>query len=143
MRSLVHKAYEQIETTGRVKLFKSYNAAYADGEQKRDFLYIKDAVNMTLHLAETKTANGLFNIGSGEANTWNTLVSNIFKALGKPTNIEYIEMPESLQAKYQYYTCADISKIRSTGYDAPMTSLADAIKEYVQDYIAPSKHLGS
>lgn len=143
MRSLVHKAYKQIEETGQVKLFKSHNPDYADGEQKRDFLYIKDAINMTLHLADTKTANGLFNIGSGEANTWNTLVDGIFKALGKPTNIEYIDMPESLRDKYQYYTCADIAKIRSTGYEAPMTPLEGAVKEYVQDYIAPGKHFGS
>ena len=141
MRSLVHKACGQIQETGSVSLFKSHHPDYKDGEQKRDFLYIKDAVKMTLHLSETKH-RGLFNIGSGEANTWNDLVHAIFKALDKPAKINYIDMPEQLREKYQYYTCADISKLRQAGFKDTVTPLEDAVSDYVQNYIIPGKHLG-
>jgi ADP-L-glycero-D-manno-heptose 6-epimerase len=141
MRSLVNKAYAQVVETGQIKLFKSYRPEYKDGEQMRDFLYVKDAVNMTLHLA-TGTASGLFNIGSGQAHTWVQLASAVFGALGKPVNIEFIDMPEEIRNKYQYSTRAEIGKLRATGYDAPMTSLNDAVAEYVTQYLATDKRLG-
>lgn len=142
MRSLVAKSYEQIQSTGEIGLFKSYHPDYTDGNQMRDFLYVKDAVAMTLHLGETPTANGLFNLGSGQANTWNTLATAIFEALDLEPNIRYIDMPEQLKGKYQYYTCADTGKLRATGYDADGYTLQDAVKDYVQNYLVASKHLG-
>ncbi|MGC4073056.1 MAG: ADP-glyceromanno-heptose 6-epimerase [Nibricoccus sp.] len=143
MRSLVNKAYQQILVTGRVQLFKSHKPEYKDGEQMRDFLYVKDAVEMTLHFAEKATGSGgLYNLGSGEANTWLTLARAIFSALGRDPSIEFIDMPEVLRGKYQYYTRADISKIRSTGYARPMTPLVEAVRDYVQGYLATGKKLG-
>lgn len=143
MRSLVNKAFQQIHDTGRVQLFKSYKPEYKDGEQMRDFLYVKDAIEMTLHFAEKATeAGGLYNLGSGEANTWLTLTRAIFSALGREPRIEFIEMPETLRGKYQYYTKADISKLRDTGYDRPLTPLPEAVRDYVQNYMVTGKKLG-
>ncbi len=142
MRSLVHKAFEQIRDTGRAGLFKSYRPDYPDGEQLRDFLYVKNAVEMTLHLAEKSGAAGIFNIGSGEANTWISLVSAIFAAMEKPVEIDFIEMPQRLRSKYQYFTRADISKLRSSGYEKQVTPLAEAVADCVKNYLAPGKRLG-
>ncbi len=142
IRSLVHKAFEQIRSSGRVGLFKSYHPDYRDGEQMRDFLYVKDAVAMTLHLAEKSGAAGIFNIGSGEANTWISLVSAIFTALEKPEEIDFIDMPESLRSKYQYFTRADISKLQKAGYEKQVTPLAEAVADCVRNYLVPGKRLG-
>ena len=142
MRSLVHKACGQILATGKVQLFKSHRPDYKDGEQMRDFLYVKDAIRMTLHLAETPSAGGLFNLGSGKAHTWVELATAIFTALGKAPNIEFIDMPEHLQSKYQYYTCADIAKLRASGFTQEITALTEAVRDYVQGYLVPDKRLG-
>lgn len=142
MRSLVHKACGQILATGKVQLFKSHRPDYKDGEQMRDFLYVKDAIRMTLHLAETEGAGGLFNLGSGKAHTWVELATAIFTALGKEPNIEFIDMPEHLQSKYQYYTCADIAKLRASGFESDITPLTEAVRDYVQGYLVPDKRLG-
>jgi len=142
MRSLVNKAYQQILETGKVRLFKSYKPEFKDGEQMRDFLYVKDAVEMTIHFAETTSAGGLYNLGSGEANTWLTLSRAIFTALGREPQIEFIEMPEILRGKYQYFTKADIAKLRETGYAKPLTPMPEAVRDYVQGYMVPGKKLG-
>ena len=143
MRSLVNKAYQQILTAGRVQLFKSHKPEFKDGEQMRDFLYVKDAVEMTLHFAEkASTAGGLYNLGSGEANTWLTLTRAIFAALGREPKIDFIDMPEVLRGKYQYFTKADVAKLRATGYTRPMTPLAESVRDYVQGYLVPAKKLG-
>lgn len=144
MRSLVNKAYQQILGTGRVQLFRSHHPDYRDGEQKRDFLYVKDAVAMTLHFAEGPglEAGGLFNLGSGEANTWLTLTRAIFGALNRPAAIDFIDMPEVLRGKYQYFTQADISKLRGSGYLSPVTPLAEAVRDYVQNHLVPGRKLG-
>jgi ADP-L-glycero-D-manno-heptose 6-epimerase len=142
MRSLVHKACGQILATGKVQLFKSHRPDFKDGEQMRDFLYVKDAIRMTLHLAETPSAGGLFNLGSGKAHTWIELATAIFTALGKEPNIEFIDMPEHLQSKYQYYTCAEISKLRVSGFSTEITPLTEAVRDYVQGYLVPDKRLG-
>ncbi len=142
MRSLVCKAYEQIVETGKIKLFKSYKAEYRDGEQMRDFVYVRDAVAMTLHLADNKNAGGLYNVGSGVARTWIDLGSAIFRALGRDPVIEFIDLPESIRDQYQYYTCADIAKVRGTGYDAPTTTLEDAVHDYVSRYLLSGNRLG-
>ena len=142
MRSLVCKAYDQIVSTGRIRLFKSAKPDYADGAQMRDFVYVKDAVAMTLHLAETLSAAGLYNIGAGVARTWLDLAHALFAALGMAPEIDFIEMPESIKDQYQYYTCADISKLRSTGYKAAPTSLEDAIRDYAVNYLRLGRRLG-
>jgi ADP-L-glycero-D-manno-heptose 6-epimerase len=143
MRSLVHKAYQQILATGKVGLFKSYHPEFKDGEQKRDFLYVKDAVEMTLHFARKgKTAGGLYNLGSGHASTWIELATAIFSALNRKPKIEFIDMPDVLRDKYQYFTQADITKLRANGYAKPVTPLAEAVRDYVQNYLVPGKKLG-
>ena len=143
MRSVVSKANLQVRESGKISLFKSYDPKYRDGRQMRDFLYVKDAVEMTLHFAEKgSTAGGLFNLGSGEANTWLTLAEAIFAALGRQPAIEFIDMPDGLRAKYQYYTKADISKLRASGYERPITPLAEAVADYVRNYLVPDKRLG-
>ncbi len=138
MRSVVCRAYEQIRDTGKVGLFKSYRSEYADGEQKRDFIYVKDAVKMVMFLLENR-CHGIYNIGSGRAETWNSLAAAVFKALDKPVNIEYIEMPEHLRGKYQYYTCADIAKIRNAGYTDIVTPLEDTVADYIRNCILTAK----
>jgi ADP-L-glycero-D-manno-heptose 6-epimerase len=121
MRSLVHKSFGQVQTEGVIRLFKSYRSDFRDGEQKRDFLYVKDAVAMTLHLAATPKAGGLFNIGSGAARTWLDLARAVFTALNRKPNIQFIEMPEAIRDKYQYFTEANLSRLRAAGYTAPVT----------------------
>ena len=141
MRSVVHKAYHQILDTGSVKLFKSYRPEFADGCQRRDFLYVKDAVRMTIFLAENTRAGGLYNVGTGTSRTWLDLATAIFAALGKPVKIEFVDMPERLKGKYQYFTQAEIAKIRSLGYTDEMTSLEDAVEDYVLNYLVPGGKL--
>ena len=142
MRSVVHKAYGQILQTGKVQLFKSHRPDFKDGEQMRDFLYVKDAIRMTLHLASHPLVGGLYNLGSGQAHTWVQLAQAIFAALGRAPNIEFVEMPEHLKFKYQYYTCADIAKLIQSGYQQPLYPLAEAVRDYVQGYLVGDKRLG-
>ena len=142
MRSMVNKSFEQVRNGEPLLLFKSHRPDYKDGEQKRDFLYVKDAVAMTLFLAATPSANGIFNIGSGQAHSWNELARALFAALGLPSRIEYIEMPEAIRAQYQYFTQADISKLRAAGYHRPITPLDEAVRDYVVNYLLPGKSLG-
>jgi ADP-L-glycero-D-manno-heptose 6-epimerase len=136
MRSVVSKSYEQIRESGTVKLFKSYRPEYKDGEQMRDFIYVKDAVDVTLHFAlqDPAAPGGLFNCGTGKARTWVDLVTAVFGAMGLPPKIEFIEIPQQLQGKYQYFTQANDAKLRAAGYETPLTSLEDGIREYVQGY---------
>jgi ADP-L-glycero-D-manno-heptose 6-epimerase len=141
MRSVVNKAFEQINETGKLKLFKSASADYADGEFGRDFVYVKDAVDMTLHFMENDTG-GLFNVGSGRMNTWNALAVAIFAALGRPKNVEFIEMPQHLRDRYQYHTQADLTRIRDAGYTAEIAPLQEAVADYVRNYLVPGRCLG-
>ena len=141
MRSLVNKAYEQVLESAKIHLFKSYQPKFKDGEQQRDFLYVKDAVDMTIHLAVTRGANGLFNLGSGEARTWIDLANAVFAALSLPTQIEFIDMPEAIRDKYQYFTQANIEKLKATGYQGPKFTLEQAVADYVQNYLVPHRHL--
>jgi ADP-L-glycero-D-manno-heptose 6-epimerase len=141
MRSLVRKAFEQVQQTGKIQLFKSYRPEYAHGEQRRDFLYVKDAVEMTLSLAVNPSARGLFNLGSGQARTWNELASAVFSALKRPPRVEFIEMPETLRGKYQYFTEANIEKLLATGYKGPKFSLEEGVADYVQNYLLAERPL--
>jgi ADP-L-glycero-D-manno-heptose 6-epimerase len=135
MRSFVLKAFEQINTTGKVCLFKSHRPDYRDGEQKRDFLYVKDAVDMTLFFYDNPDAAGIFNLGAGVARSWNDLAKAVFAAMGKKPNIEYIDMPDSVRNQYQYFTEADITKLRDIGYEKQITSLEESVRDYVQNYL--------
>lgn len=136
MRSLVLKAYYQIRDEGRLKLFKSYRPDYKDGEQKRDFLYVEDAAKMTVYLAlDNVNAKGLFNAGSGEANTWLELADAIFSGMGKEPKIEFVDMPEYIKDRYQYYTCAPMKKLFDSGYKEPLTPLKEAVHDYVKNYL--------
>ena len=142
MRSVVCRAYEQITTTGKLQLFRSYRPEYADGEQLRDFLYIKDAVKMVLFLLNHQNGYGIFNIGSGRAESWNLLAEGAFEALGCEPNIEYIPMPEHIRDRYQYYTKAEMGKLHALGYTTVARPLKEAIKDYICNYRIPDKFLG-
>ncbi|PXF53488.1 MAG: ADP-glyceromanno-heptose 6-epimerase [Deltaproteobacteria bacterium] len=143
MRSLINKAYPLVRDEGKIRLFKSYRDEYKDGEQLRDFIYVKDAVDMTLFFLDNPRINGIFNIGSGAARSWNEVAASLFQAVGRPLNIEYIPMPDELKEKYQYYTCADMAKLRSAGCSHTCMDLDAAVKEYVQGYLDSNKHLSS
>ena len=127
---------------GSVKLFASDRPEYPDGGQQRDFVYVKDAVAMTTWFAEHPEANGIFNVGSGEAKDWNRLITAIFRALELEPAIEYIPMPDHLKGKYQYHTEATMTKLAAAGYDRPQTLLEDAVADYVRNHLVPEKHLG-
>lgn len=135
MRSVINKSYTQILKEGKVQLFKSYVPEYADGEQMRDFLYVKDAVNVTLHFLEDRHTGGLFNCGTGEARTWKSLAQAVFHAMERKPQIEFIEMPETLRGKYQYFTEAKMDKLRAAGYTAPFATLEEGVKSYVDEYL--------
>jgi ADP-L-glycero-D-manno-heptose 6-epimerase len=136
MRSVVHKSFHQINSVGEVSLFKSYKTGYADGEQKRDFIYVKDAVDVTLHFAADRRRSGLFNCGTGTARTWKDLATAVFAAMNRKPNIKMIEMPDALQGKYQYFTQADTTKLRAAGYSKSFCSLEEGVRDYVQTYLA-------
>jgi ADP-L-glycero-D-manno-heptose 6-epimerase len=136
------KAYEQICATGRLKLFKSYRPEYADGEQLRDFIYVKDAAAMTVHFLQNKGVGGIFNVGGGTTVSWNRLAGAVFSAMDKPVNIEYIDMPESIRSTYQYLTCAETSKIHAAGYSEPVTPVEEAVADYIRNYLVTGKRLG-
>ena len=143
MRSVVHKAFEQIRDTGKVRLFKSLNPKYKDGKQLRDFIYIKDAVDITLFFLDKPNINGLFNLGTGRARTWNDLVTAIFNSLNKQINIEYIDLPEHLREKYQYFTEAKMDNIKKAGYNISIKGLEDGVADYVKNYLLGNQFLGS
>lgn len=139
MRSVVIKAYEQAVESGAVRLFRSYRPDFADGEQVRDFLWIGDAVAMTLFFLDHPEANGIFNVGAGVERTWNDLARAVFDALGRPVRITYIEMPEEIRERYQYRTRASIERIRAAGCAAPITPLEEGVRRYVRDFLLPGR----
>jgi len=142
MRSKVLKAYEEIKKTGKIKLFKSYHPDYRDGEQKRDFIYIKDVVEIVMFLYKSPNAHGIYNVGTGKAHTWLELANAVFSALNMEPNIEFIDMPEWLKPRYQYFTEANISKLRRLGYPGQFYTFEAAVREYIKDYVEKGKHLG-
>ena len=131
MRSVIAKAYERVVAEGRMMLFKSYRDEYADGAQMRDFIYVKDVVDVVGFFLDKPDVNGIYNVGTGHARTWNDVARALFTAAGKAVNIEYIPMPEILRGKYQYFTEADMSRLRKAGYTKPFMSLEDSVKDYV------------
>lgn len=137
MSSVVYKAYGQIGENGFLKLFKSHRPEFADGEQKRDFVYIKDCTDVILQLIQKPRINGIFNLGSGGARSWNDLAGAVFAAMGRETKIEYIDMPSSLIGSYQYFTEANMTRLAAAGIELKKTSLEDGVKDYVQNYMMP------
>ncbi|MHB8906967.1 MAG: ADP-glyceromanno-heptose 6-epimerase [Melioribacteraceae bacterium] len=142
MRSVVHKAFEQVRDTGKVQLFKSYKPEFKDGEQRRDFVYVKDAVDMTLHFLEHTDKNGIYNVGTGQAQSWVELVTALFDAVGKPVNIEFVDMPEVIRGKYQYFTEANLKKIRTAGYDKHIMNVREGVMDYVKNYLLKEIYFG-
>lgn len=145
MRSMANKAYNQISEAGKIKLFKSYNPEYKDGGQYRDFVYIKDAVDMTIFFDPSNEVgskqNGIYNIGSGEAHTWLDLSDAIFKSLNKKPNIEFIDMPENIKEQYQYYSKANLDKLRNAGYKNEVCKLEDSVNDYITNYLSKNEYL--
>jgi len=135
MRSVVAKAYEQIKKDGVIHLFKSYKPDYQDGQQERDFLYVKDAVDVVYEFMTQRKYKGLYNLGAGVARPWNDLAKAIFAALGKPPRIEYIDMPDTLRPKYQYHTQADMRWRQAIKTAKPFASLEDSVRDYVQNHL--------
>jgi ADP-L-glycero-D-manno-heptose 6-epimerase len=131
MCSVVGKAYQRVAGEGKISLFKSYRKDYKNGEQKRDFIYVKDAVDIVLYFLGRREINGIFNVGTGKASAWNDLAKDLFAAVGKQPKIEYIEMPADLEKRYQYFTQANITKLIKNGYAKPFTPLKEAVADYV------------
>lgn len=132
MRSVALKSYYQIKEQGFVSLFKSYRKDFKDGEQKRDFFYVRDAARVMHWLLQNPSVAGIFNLGSGTARTWNDLVSNVFSSMKVKEDIRYIDMPENLKSQYQYFTEAPIQKLIKAGFTEPMTSLEDGVRDYIE-----------
>ncbi|NCA68205.1 MAG: ADP-glyceromanno-heptose 6-epimerase [Clostridia bacterium] len=140
MRSMINKGYYQIKETGRLKLFKSYKPEYADGGQMRDFVYVKDVVDIMWFFLSNPGKRGIYNVGTGRAYTWNELARALFKALGKEPVIEYIDMPQNIKQQYQYFTKAVIAKLRSAGCDHSFMDMDKAVKDYA-GYLGSGKYL--
>ncbi|MFN7012727.1 MAG: ADP-glyceromanno-heptose 6-epimerase [Bacteroidia bacterium] len=140
MASVIFHAFNQIMEKGQVKLFRSHNPNYKDGEQLRDFVYVRDVADVCLFLMKEKPASGIYNLGSGKARTFLDLAKNTFYALGKEPNIEFIDTPIDIRDKYQYFTEADMRKLINAGYNKAFTSLEEGVNDYVQNYLLPKKY---
>jgi ADP-L-glycero-D-manno-heptose 6-epimerase len=140
MASVIFHAYNQINAVGEVKLFRSHRSNYKDGEQKRDFVYVKDVVDVCYFLMHHRRDSGLYNLGSGKARTFLDLVNNIFYALDKEPKINFIDTPLDIRNKYQYFTEANMEKIRKIGFDQPFQTLEQGVRDYVKNYLVPKKY---
>jgi ADP-L-glycero-D-manno-heptose 6-epimerase len=147
MASVIFHAFNQIKSDGVVKLFKSHRPDFKDGEQLRDFIYVKDLVAVIDWLMQAmlsnewvSSKNGLYNLGTGKARSFYDLAANTFIAQGLKPNIEFVDMPEDIRDKYQYFTEANMSKLRAAGYDKPFSSLEEGVADYVKKYLLPSKN---
>lgn len=141
MASVIFHTVNQIQKTGKMNLFRSHNPDYADGEQMRDFVYVKDVVDVCLFLMHHRRNSGIYNLGSGKARTFLDLVNNTFRALGLEPNIGFIDTPADIRDKYQYFTQANMAKLRSIGYDRPFCSLEEGIADYVGHYLKEHNYL--
>ncbi len=135
MASVIMHAFNQIEKTGAMKLFRSHNPEFKDGEQQRDFVFVNDVIEVCYFLMHHRKNSGIYNLGSGKARTFLDLTKAVFKALGKKENISFIDTPADIRDKYQYFTEADMQKLKSIGYDKPFTTLEDGVEEYVAQYL--------
>ncbi len=141
MASVIIHAFKQIENTGKVKLFRSHNPGFEDGKQLRDFVYVKDVVDVLYFMMEKQPQPGLYNLGTGKARTFLDLATSTFAALDKEPVIEFIDTPLDIRDKYQYFTEANMKKLISAGYDKPFTELEDGIKDYVKGFLIEKKYL--
>jgi ADP-L-glycero-D-manno-heptose 6-epimerase len=135
MASVVFHAFNQVKATGRVKLFRSHRPDYADGGQLRDFVYVKDVCDVCIFLMEHRKHSGIYNLGSGTARTFLDLARGVFKAMGKPEQIDFIDTPADIRDKYQYFTEAEMGKLQGIGYGRPFHSLEEGIADYVKSYL--------
>lgn len=135
MASVIYHSFNQIVSTGKVKLFRSHREDYKDGWQMRDFVYVKDVVNVLFYLMTNKPQSSIYNLGSGQARSFYDLASATFSAMGKETMIEYVDIPIDIRDKYQYFTEASMKKLISVGYNTPFYSLEEGVKDYVQNYL--------
>jgi len=138
MASVVFHAFKQIQESGHMKLFRSHSPDFSDGEQSRDFIYVKDVLDVILFLMEQRPSSGLYNIGTGQARTFLDLVDSTFNALGLKSSVSFVDTPEDIRDTYQYFTEAEMDKLRKAGYKPDFTSLEDGIREYVQQYLLKS-----
>jgi ADP-L-glycero-D-manno-heptose 6-epimerase len=141
MASVIFHSFNQIKSTGKMKLFRSHNPKYKDGCQLRDFVYVKDVTDVIYFLMHHRKNSGIYNLGTGKARTFLDLTCNVFKSVGSPEKIEYIDTPLDIRDKYQYFTEADMTKLRSVGYTKPFTSLEDGVEDYVKNYLLSGKYL--
>ncbi|MBQ7532627.1 MAG: ADP-glyceromanno-heptose 6-epimerase [Bacteroidales bacterium] len=137
MASVILHSFHQIQDCGEVKLFRSHRPDFKDGQQLRDFIYVKDIASVILFLIEKRPENGLYNLGTGHARSFYDLAANTFKAMGKEVNIKFIDTPLDIRDKYQYFTEANMERLRKAGYDKPFTSLEDGVYDYVTNYLIP------
>jgi len=141
MASVIFHSYNQIKATGKMKLFRSHNLKYKDGGQLRDFVYVKDIVDVIFFLMHHRKDSGIYNLGTGKARTFIDLTRNTFKAIGVTENIEFIDTPADIRDKYQYFTEANMNKLRSIGYTKPFTSLEEGVEDYVKNYLTTGKYI--
>ncbi len=136
MASVIFQAFNTISETGKMKLFRSHRPDFNDGEQARDFIYVEDVAKVILFFMNNRTESGIFNVGTGEARSYLSLTKAVFKSMNKNENIEFIDTPADLRGKYQYFTCANIQKLRSIGYNESFLSLEDGIDDYVHNFLS-------
>ncbi|MEO6285151.1 MAG: ADP-glyceromanno-heptose 6-epimerase [Dyadobacter sp.] len=141
MASVIFHAYNQIKATEKMKLFRSHNPDFQDGEQMRDFIYVKDLIDVCIFFMHHRKNSGIYNLGSGRARTFKDLVTNTFTSMDKTPDISFIDTPVDIRDKYQYFTQANMSKLRSIGYTRPFTSLEDGVADYVKNYLSSSAYL--
>ena len=139
MASVIFQAYNKIATTGKMNLFRSHRIDFNDGEQARDFISVEDIAKVILFFMNHRKDSGIYNVGTGNARTYLSLTKAVFKSMNKPENIGFIDTPEDLIGKYQYYTCANIQKLKSIGYNIPFLSLEDGIDDYVKNFLIPEE----
>lgn len=140
MASVVYHAFQQISKTGEMKLFRSHHPDFADGHQTRDFIYVKDVVEVMYWLMRHRQNSGIYNLGTGQSNTFLALTQAVFHAMGKTSKISFVDTPEDIREKYQYFTEAKMSKLRSIGYDQPFRTLDQGVQDYVQQYLTNSRY---
>lgn len=141
MASVIFHAFNQINKTGGMKLFRSHNPEYKDGEQLRDFVYVKDVTSVCMFLLNHRKDSGIYNLGSGKARTFLDLTRNTFKAMEKPEHIEFMDTPIDIRDKYQYFTEANMKKLKSIGYNTPFHTLEEGVEDYVKGYLIGNKYL--
>jgi ADP-L-glycero-D-manno-heptose 6-epimerase len=135
MASVLDKVFDEAKSGKPVKLFKSHRAGIDDGDQRRDFIYVDDAVAVLRWLLDAPSVNGIFNVATGKAESFRDMIGAMFKALGRPANIEYIDMPETIRGQYQYFTQGSVENLRRAGYNAGFTPLETAVGQYVTGYL--------